>query len=212
MLTADVAYLAKDPLAVFGQVQCILPAIISVRLAFDEPLLFERIQDGYQTAGMDAEPRGELLLAQTTRGGQQAQDPRVRRRQVEARDSLAESQGCMRAYLGQQEALLSVPEVAASLVAVRALYLLTFLFGGAGFAVAFGLLAGGVSVTGYFARLLPRWLVVLGLIVAVAGEVSSLSLIAFPANIAIPVTRFVGFAWIILAGACLGKKQPVMSS
>jgi hypothetical protein len=101
--------------------------------------------------------------------------------------------------------VLSVPEVSASLVAARALYFLSFLFGGVGFAVAFGLLAAGVSVTSHFARLLPRWLVVLGLIVAVAGELSSLSLIAYPANMAIPVTRFVGFAWIILVGGHLPK-------
>jgi hypothetical protein len=99
--------------------------------------------------------------------------------------------------------VLSVPEVAASLVAARVLYFLSFLFGGAGFAVAFGLLAAGVSATSHFARLLPHWLVVLGMIVAAAAELSSLSLIAYPANLAIPVTRFVGFAWLILVGGRL---------
>src|SRR6266700_4075856 len=101
--------------------------------------------------------------------------------------------------------VLSVPEISASLVATRVLFFMSFLFGGAGFAVAFGLLAAGVSVTSHFARLLPRWLVVLGMIVAVAGELSSLSLITYPANIAIPVTRFVGFAWLILVGARLSS-------
>lgn len=101
--------------------------------------------------------------------------------------------------------VLSVPEVSASLVATRVLYFQSFLFGGAGFAVAFGLLAAGVSITSHFARLLPRWLVVLGMIVAVAGELSYLSLIAYPANLAIPVTRFVGFAWLILVGSRLPK-------
>src|SRR6266852_4409789 len=101
--------------------------------------------------------------------------------------------------------VLSVPEVAASIVAARVLYFLSFLFGGASFAVAFGLLAAGVSVTSHFARLLPRWLVVLGTIVAAAGELSSLSLIAYPANFAIPLTRFVGFAWLILLGGRLPK-------
>jgi len=101
--------------------------------------------------------------------------------------------------------VLSVPEVAASLVAARALFFLSFLFGGAGFAVAFGLLAAGVSVTSHFARLLPRWLVVMGMIVALAGELSSLSLIAYPANVAIPVTRFAGFAWLLLVGGLLPK-------
>jgi hypothetical protein len=101
--------------------------------------------------------------------------------------------------------VLSVPEVAASLVAARVLYFLSFLFGGASFAVAFGLLAAGVSVTSHFARLLPRWLVVVGMIVAVAGELSSLSLIAYPPNLAIPLTRFVGFAWLILVAGRLPK-------
>lgn len=101
--------------------------------------------------------------------------------------------------------VLSVPEVSASLVATRDQYFMSFLFGGAGFAVAFGLLAAGVSVTSHFAGLLPRWLVVLGMVVAVAGELSSLSLIAYSANLAIPVTRFVGFAWLILLGSRLPK-------
>jgi hypothetical protein len=101
--------------------------------------------------------------------------------------------------------VLSVPEVAASLVAARALYFLSFLFGGVGFAVAFGLLAAGVSVTSHFFRLSPRSLVVLGMIVAVAGELSFLSLIAYSANFAIPVTRFVGFVWLILVAARLPK-------
>jgi hypothetical protein len=43
------------------------------------------------------------------------------------------------------------------------------------------------------------------MIVALAGELSSLSLIAYPANVAIPVTRFVGFAWLILVGGLLPK-------
>jgi hypothetical protein len=43
------------------------------------------------------------------------------------------------------------------------------------------------------------------MIVAVAGELSYLSLIVYPANLAIPVTRFVGFAWLILVGGRLPK-------
>ena len=101
--------------------------------------------------------------------------------------------------------VLSVPEVSASLVATRVLYFISFLFGGAGFAVAFGLLAAGVSVTSHFTHLLPRWLIVLGMIAAVAGELSFLSLIAYPANLGIPITRFVGFAWLILVGGRLPK-------
>jgi hypothetical protein len=103
--------------------------------------------------------------------------------------------------------VLSVPDVTTSLVATRVLSSLSFLFGGAGFAVAFGLLAAGVSVTGYFARLLPRWLFILGMIVSIAGELSSFSLLAFVANFAIPVTRFGGFVWLILVALRLPKQR-----
>lgn len=101
--------------------------------------------------------------------------------------------------------ILSVPEVLASAPIVKAVNFLNFLLGGLVFAVGFGLLAAGVSVTCYFMRLLPRWLVALGMLMALAGELSSLSLVAYPANFFIPVTRYLGFIWmfavaIVLAG------------
>jgi hypothetical protein len=103
--------------------------------------------------------------------------------------------------------ILSVPEVFASAQVVKAVDFLNFLSGGVFFAVGFGLLAAGISVTSYFMRLLPRWLVVLGMVVAVAGELSSLSLIAYPANFFIPITRFVGFVWMIFAAVALTKDR-----
>lgn len=102
---------------------------------------------------------------------------------------------------------LSVPEVSASGAVVKAIYFLSFLSGGAFYAVGFGLLAAGVSITCYFTRLLPRWLVGLGMLTALTGELSSLSLIAMPANFFIPFTRFVGFLWMILAAATLSKDR-----
>jgi hypothetical protein len=103
--------------------------------------------------------------------------------------------------------VLSLPDIAASAVATRALYFFSFLFGGAAFAVMFGLLAAGVSVTAYFARLVPRWLLIIGMIVAIAGELSALSLIAYPATFFIPITRFGGFIWLILIAANLPKSR-----
>jgi hypothetical protein len=103
--------------------------------------------------------------------------------------------------------VLSVPEVAASAPTVKALVFLNFLSGGVLYAVGFGLLAAGVSVTCYFMRLLPRWVVALGMVVAVSGELSSLSLIAYPANFFIPITRFVGYLWMILAAVALTKNR-----
>jgi hypothetical protein len=84
---------------------------------------------------------------------------------------------------------------------------LSFLLGGVVFSVGFGLLAAGISVTSYFMRLLPRWMVAVGMLVAIAGELSSFSLIAFPANFFIPATRFVGFVWMISVAIGLPKSR-----
>jgi hypothetical protein len=101
--------------------------------------------------------------------------------------------------------VLSVPEVVASLVATRVLHFMTLLFGGVSFAVGFGLMAAGVSVTGYFFRLLPRWVVWLGVVIAAVGELSSVALLTLWAAPLIPVVRFTGFVWLIAAGATLPK-------
>jgi hypothetical protein len=103
--------------------------------------------------------------------------------------------------------VLSLPDVTSSMPVVRAISFLSFLFGGTAYAVGFGLLAAGVCVTSYFSRLLPRWLVVLGMVVAVAGEFSSLSLVAYPANFLIPITRYLGFIWMLLAAVKLTKSH-----
>lgn len=104
---------------------------------------------------------------------------------------------------------LSVPEISGSAATVKAIDYFNFLSGGVFYATGFGLLAAGISVTGFFTRLLPRWLAALGLFVAVTGELSSLSLIAFPANFFIPITRFVGFIWMLLAAAALSRDRRV---
>ena len=101
--------------------------------------------------------------------------------------------------------VLSVPELDASLSVGKLLHFLTFFSGGAFFSAAFGLMAAGVSVTSYFLRLLPPWLVWWGLCIAVVGELSTFSLIALPMTFAIPITRFGGFVWLIAAGALMPK-------
>jgi hypothetical protein len=105
--------------------------------------------------------------------------------------------------------VLSLPDVSASAPVVKAFVFLNFLFGGVVFAVGFGLLAAGVSVTSYFMRLLPRWMVVLGMVVAIAGELSSFSLIAFPANFFIPITRYLGVIWMVSVAVALTKNHGV---
>ena len=106
--------------------------------------------------------------------------------------------------------ILSVPEVSASAQVVKAIFFLCFLFGGAVYSVGFGLLAAGVSVTSYFVGLLPRWMVILGILLAITGELSSFSLIAYPANFFIPITRYLGFIWMVSVAVGLTKNRRVV--
>jgi hypothetical protein len=103
--------------------------------------------------------------------------------------------------------ILSLPDLAGSALLVKAIYFLSFLCGGVFYAVGFGLLAAGVSITCHFMRLLPRWLTALGIVVAIAGELSWFSLLAFPANFFIPITRYVGFIWMLLAAVALTRNS-----
>jgi hypothetical protein len=103
--------------------------------------------------------------------------------------------------------ILSVPEVLTSAPLIKAVNFFNFLMGGVVFAVGFGLLAAGVSVTCYFMRLLPRWLAALGMLLALTGELSSLSLVAYPANFFIPITRYVGFIWMFSVAVALTRDR-----
>src|ERR1700694_1876440 len=110
-------------------------------------------------------------------------------------------------FSGMAGWILSVPEVSDSVAVVKAIDFLSFLCGGVLYAIGFGLFAAGVSVTSYFMRLLPRWLTFLGIFLAITGELSWFSLIAYPANFFIPITRFVGFIWMLLAAVALTRDR-----
>jgi hypothetical protein len=64
-----------------------------------------------------------------------------------------------------------------------------------------------VCVTSYFRHLLPGWMEVIGLVIALAGELSSLSPITYPASFLLPRTRFGGFPWLIAVAVLLPKTQ-----
>lgn len=90
---------------------------------------------------------------------------------------------------------------------VLALYYVGYGLGGPGFSVPMGLLMAGVSVTAAFLKLLPRWVIGLGMVLAVAGELSWLHL-AFPKLLfLIPLVRFPGFIWLIAVGFLLPKAR-----
>lgn len=92
---------------------------------------------------------------------------------------------------------------------VLALYYLSYALGGPGFSVPMGLFLAGVSVPAGFMKLLPRWMVVCGLVLALAGELSWLHL-AFPKLLfLIPLVRFPGFLWLIATGFMLPKRRMI---
>jgi hypothetical protein len=97
------------------------------------------------------------------------------------------------------------PGVAHDATLIQALYRFDFALGGPGFSVPFGLLLAGISVTAGIARLLPRWLATIGLVIAFAGELSWFEIIFPKLLFLIPLTRFPGFLWLVAAGFLLPK-------
>lgn len=91
---------------------------------------------------------------------------------------------------------------------LQGLYYLAFVFGGPGYSMALGLLMAGVSIPALVMKLMPRWIGVLGLVLAVIGELSWFSLIVPGAGVLIPLTRFPGFVWLIAAGFALPATRP----
>jgi hypothetical protein len=106
------------------------------------------------------------------------------------------------------------PGIAQDPTLLRAFYYLSYAFGGPGFSVPMGLLLAGVSVPAAFMKLLPKWVVGLGLVLSVCGELSWLNLIAPKALFLIPLVRFPSFIWLIATGFMLPRAvtQPLRSS
>ena len=99
--------------------------------------------------------------------------------------------------------VMAYPGIAQDPAVLRALYYVSFILGGPGFSVPFGLLIAGICVPAAFTRLLPRWLLVAGFAIAVAGELSWLYMLLPGLLFLIPLTRFPGFLWLIAAGFLL---------
>jgi len=96
--------------------------------------------------------------------------------------------------------VLARPGIAADGNLAQALYFWIFATGGPGYTVSLGLLLAGISVPALLFRLVPKWVAVFGLALAVVGELSALSLVIPGALFLIPLTRFPGFVWLITAG------------
>ncbi len=103
------------------------------------------------------------------------------------------------------------PVVAQTPSSVLALYYLAYAFGGPGFSIPMGLLMAGVSVSAGFMKLLPRWIVALGLFLAAAGELSAFHLIIPSLLFLIPLVRFPGFIWIIAVGFAMPRSRRALA-
>jgi hypothetical protein len=111
---------------------------------------------------------------------------------------------CVNMIVGSMIAWTMVfPGIAADEGVLRALYYIGFGIGGVGYSVPMGLLIAGIAVPARFMRLLPKWMVVFGVVLGVIGEVSCLALLSPKLTLLIPLTRFPGFVWLIIAGFML---------
>jgi hypothetical protein len=97
------------------------------------------------------------------------------------------------------------PGIAGADGAVRALQALAFAGGGPGFVVPLGLFVAGVSITAGLHKLIPRWLMWLGIFVAAACELATLTLVVWNAAYFIPVGRFISVLWMIGVAVTLPK-------
>jgi hypothetical protein len=102
---------------------------------------------------------------------------------------------------------LSRPEVTSDATLVRALYYLTYLTGGPWHVVALGLLIAGISVPGLIVGLLPRPVAWAGLAIAVLAELTTLVLIWPGLSPLLPIARFTGLIWLIVAGVLLPVRR-----
>lgn len=98
---------------------------------------------------------------------------------------------------------LTRPGVASAASAVPILKTLSFAAGGPGFVAPLGLFVAGVSIAAGLHRLIPRWLMWLGIVVSVACELATLTLLFWNAVCFIPVGRFIGILWMIGVAATL---------
>jgi hypothetical protein len=97
------------------------------------------------------------------------------------------------------------PGIAEADGAVRILQVLSFAGGGPGFVAPLGLFIAGVSVTAGLHRFIPRWLMWLGVCIAVACELATLTLLVWNAAYFIPVGRYVSVVWMIGVAVTLPK-------
>ena len=104
------------------------------------------------------------------------------------------------------------PGVADDPAVTQALYRVSFGLGGPGFSVPFGILLAGIAITAGFYRLLPRWLVAIGIVIAIIGQLSWFEILNIKLLPLIPLTRFPGYLWMIGTGFLLPRRRFVKTT
>lgn len=103
--------------------------------------------------------------------------------------------------------ILSQPGIVNDASTTRIMQLLAFGTGGTGTVVLSGLLIAGLSVTAGIDRIIPRWVMWFGLIIGVVSLLSMFNLIAPDVSILLPIGRFIGIIWMIIAGFTIKRRK-----
>jgi hypothetical protein len=105
--------------------------------------------------------------------------------------------------------VLSQPGIVDNSGTTRIMQLLAFATGGTGTVVLSGLLIAGLSVTAGIDRIIPLWVMWFGLVIALISLLSMINLITPDLSILLPIGRFVGIIWMIIAGFTIKKRKKV---
>lgn len=103
-------------------------------------------------------------------------------------------------------AIVAGPEAADPGVAA-AFARFAFTLGGVGYAVGLGLLIAGIAVPALILRFVPRWFALVGLLIALIGEISFLALAIDPLQFLLPIVRFGGGVWLIVVAFALPRAR-----
>jgi hypothetical protein len=100
------------------------------------------------------------------------------------------------------------PAVSAEPELTHALAYLAFAVGGFAHVLGLGLLVAGIAVPALILRLIPAPLAWIGLVIAVAAELSFLGMVIEPLQVLIPIGRFGSLLWLVVAGFLFPTARP----
>ena len=106
--------------------------------------------------------------------------------------------------------VLSQPGITNDPATTRIMQLLAFATGGTGAVVLSGLLIAGICVTAGIDRIIPRWVMWFGLVIAIISVLSMINLVIPGASILLPIGRFPGIIWMIIAGFTIKRKKQIL--